>query len=89
MQIPMPRGARKVPGRVRGRGMARVRVLPKTAAIRGQSAPGVGFSRKDTSFGDKSISPGTPRAFPSGTEGDTFVPRRRLFPGEMVLSSRR
>ena len=28
------------------------------------------------------------RKCPSGAEGDTFVPRRHLFPGEMVLSSR-
>ena len=57
MQIPLPRGARKVPGRMPRRGTAR-------GMLRRGTARGEGSSRKDTSFGDKCISPGAGRAFP-------------------------
>ena len=57
MQIPLPRGARTVPGRMPRRGTAR-------GMLRRGTARGEGSSRKDTSFGDKCISPGAGRAFP-------------------------
>ena len=41
--------------------------------------PGVSFSRKDTSFGDKSISLSTPRAFPPGNRSHSGI---KCLPGE-------